>query len=171
MIRKRSAMYSTARIITQTAPASMLCTCIVVSYLLVLAPSAQGAIGRPIIVDQQGRRLSSIYYAVPRSNVPKATAKQQTPTLCSGDKTSSLLEKFFSLFTLPVVKAQSCSQTPCGGHYFYQDYEDCPPACVYLYGVVYADSSVGNYYKGYRNENFTDCLSPCQICAIRTCDL
>ena len=88
------------------------------------------------MIDYKGASLYSVYEGVVRSSVAISTSKQASPIgLCRATESTaltSLTDTLANAISIPVVKTQTCTQSPCGGHYFYPDYYDCPPACAGL---------------------------------------
>ena len=94
------------------------------------------------IVDEYGRQVKSLFTDV-QPLMPKRSLLDGIFSTASGCR--SLLR---SLFKLPVVQAFSCSSTPCVGHYFMNDTQECCPAGGGTFSHYISGGS--DWYTGWR---------------------
>lgn len=121
-----------------------------------------------IVTDSSGRRLSSVFEGI-RPGVGKMVLERWVGPSCKGlgnslaRRVPELLDGLFG----GVVYAQTCSPTPCTGHYFMDEWHECPPACFGWWNSPY--SGEGNWDTGYQYTGGIDCLFACSTCALRSC--
>ncbi len=127
-------------------------------------------IGEYRLIDERGNSIASMFEGLP--HLPADTVALKATRRCDSDPvTGSLITSVKNIFTLKSVHAQvNCQVTGCAGHYFLNEYYDCPPACEGpLYPSAYSDPE-GPYENGYHQDGMNGCpLSACAFCRTVVC--
>lgn len=143
---------------------------VLVALLLIQRTEKASPVGKYLLVDERGNLISSMFEGI--QPLPADAVALKSPRKCDSDTAAeSLLTRVKNIFILESVHAQvNCQMTACYGHYFLNEYYDCPPACEGpLYASAYSDGEAP-YYNGYHQDGFNGCpLSACSFCRTVVC--